>query len=133
MTQSDVKRALVLSARKQRAAALVSILEDNGWSVRLVGSAEELLSTPVDWEGVIFVDYEDLSRRWTSALHFAQTRTPASQVVVYSRLADEHLWAEVLCLGGYDVISEPFETDEVLRVADSGWRGMLDYRPQYAA
>jgi hypothetical protein len=43
-------------------------------------------------------------------------------VIVSSRLADERLWAEVLNLGGYDVLGMPFEPEKVLRVADSAWR-----------
>jgi DNA-binding response OmpR family regulator len=35
---------------------------------------------------------------------------------VTSRLADERLWAEVLSLGGYDVLMKPFDVSEVYRV-----------------
>lgn len=37
-------------------------------------------------------------------------------LIVASRLADEHLWAEVLNLGGHDVLSKPFDPKEVLWV-----------------
>jgi hypothetical protein len=40
--------------------------------------------------------------------------------IVFSCLADEFLWAEVLNLGGFDVLMTPFEPEEVLRVAFSG-------------
>jgi hypothetical protein len=40
---------------------------------------------------------------------------------VFSRLADEYLWAEVLQLGGYDVLLKPFEEEEVARVALAAW------------
>ena len=36
--------------------------------------------------------------------------------IVVSRLADESLWAEVLNLGGYDVLTTPFRGEEVSRV-----------------
>lgn len=39
--------------------------------------------------------------------------TPA--LIVASALADEALWAEVLNLGAYDLLSKPFREDEVLR------------------
>jgi hypothetical protein len=41
-------------------------------------------------------------------------------LIVFSCLADEFLWAEVLNLGGFDVRMTPFEPEEVLRVAFSG-------------
>jgi len=37
-------------------------------------------------------------------------------VIVASRLADERLWAEVLNLGGYDLLAKPFDRDELVRV-----------------
>ena len=49
------------------------------------------------------------------------TKTPP-QLVVTSRTADEYLWAEVLNVGGYDVLAQPFEADEVERVVASAWR-----------
>jgi len=41
---------------------------------------------------------------------------------VYSRLADESLWAQVLNLGGFDVLMTPFEPAEVLRVTFAACR-----------
>jgi DNA-binding NtrC family response regulator len=43
-------------------------------------------------------------------------------VVVTSRLADDRLWADVLSLGGYDVLAQPLDASEVLRVAFLAWQ-----------
>lgn len=58
------------------------------------------------------------------------------RVIVTSRLADERLWAEVLNLGGYDVLATPFDLDEVHRVvsyAVDSWHWQVEsgatYRP----
>ena len=40
-------------------------------------------------------------------------------VIIASRLADEHLWAEALNLGAYDVLAKPFVAAEVTRVLSS--------------
>ncbi len=37
-------------------------------------------------------------------------------VIVTSKVADERLWAEVLNLGGYDLLMKPLDPAEVLRV-----------------
>src|SRR5438477_13162242 len=37
---------------------------------------------------------------------------PGTPLIVTSRLADERLWAEVLKLGGHDVLAKPFEEPE---------------------
>ena len=41
-------------------------------------------------------------------------KTP--RLIVTSRVANEALWAEVLNLGGYDVLAQPFDELEVRRV-----------------
>lgn len=41
------------------------------------------------------------------------------RLVVTSELADDLLWAEVLNLGGYDVIAQPFQESEVVRTLTS--------------
>ncbi len=43
-------------------------------------------------------------------------------MIVASRVTDEALWAEVLNLGGYDVLVQPFDRTEVLRVTDAALR-----------
>jgi DNA-binding response OmpR family regulator len=43
-------------------------------------------------------------------------------LIVTSRLADEELWAEVLNLGGYDVLAQPFDSDEVYRSVFLAWQ-----------
>jgi DNA-binding response OmpR family regulator len=53
-------------------------------------------------------------------------------LVVTSRLADDHLWAEALNLGAYDVLAEPFDRAEVVRVLSLAWLSRYR-RPQVAA
>jgi hypothetical protein len=36
-------------------------------------------------------------------------------------LADERMWAEVLNLGGCDVLARPFNGEEVIRTVTSAW------------
>jgi DNA-binding response OmpR family regulator len=43
-------------------------------------------------------------------------------LIVTSRLADDELWAEVLNLGGYDVLAQPFHSDEVYHVVSLAWQ-----------
>jgi two-component system response regulator FlrC len=51
---------------------------------------------------------------WRDALSGLAAETAAPPLIVASRLADDHLWAEVLTLGGHDVLSKPFDAREVL-------------------
>jgi len=52
--------------------------------------------------------------------HIARCPKPPI-LIVTSRLADEYLWAEVLNLGAYDVLSKPFNEREVRHVLGSVW------------
>ena len=56
-------------------------------------------------------------------LLFQQTQALPSppRCIVFSRLADEYLWAEVLNLGGQDVLQTPFVAREVRHVVDCAW------------
>jgi len=63
-------------------------------------------------------------RSWKHLLQATKVREVPPRLIIVSRLADERLWAEVLNLGGYDVLLKPFDVEEVLRVvsmAQAGW------------
>lgn len=63
---------------------------------------------------------------WKDLLEYiAQVGAP-SALVVTSKLAGESLWAEVLNLGGYDVLAQPFDREEVTRVVRSAVRAGSD-------
>ena len=42
-------------------------------------------------------------------------------LIVTSLLADEHLWAEALNIGAYDVLAKPFDRKEVIRIFSLAW------------
>ena len=51
-----------------------------------------------------------------------EARAAESLMLVVLRHADERLWAEVLNLGGFDVLTLPFDRDELRRVLSSALR-----------
>ena len=42
-------------------------------------------------------------------------------LIVTARLANDELWAEVLNLGGYNVLAQPFDQQEVYHVVFQAW------------
>ena len=68
---------------------------------------------------------------WQEMLGHLRCLVRPPLLIVASRTADEHLWAEVLNIGGYDVLAQPFERDEMVRVIASA-RCHFDYRPERA-
>lgn len=53
---------------------------------------------------------------WVDALCLAREISPDLAVIVTSRQADAHLWAEALNLGAYDLLVQPFYKPEVARI-----------------
>jgi DNA-binding response OmpR family regulator len=58
---------------------------------------------------------------WTDVLKHTQSMEHPPSLIVTSRLADDHLWSEVLNLGGWDVLAKPFDAREVLHSVKLAW------------
>jgi two-component system, response regulator, stage 0 sporulation protein F len=59
---------------------------------------------------------------WRKVLGDLRSLAFPPQLVVASRTADDHLWAEVLNFGAFDVLMQPFDREEVERVVASASR-----------
>jgi DNA-binding response OmpR family regulator len=59
---------------------------------------------------------------WRRVLRDLRQLSRPPQLIVTSRSADDSLWAEVLNVGGYDVLARPFQVDEVERVVAAARR-----------
>lgn len=73
---------------------------------------------------VVIADCDVPSGGWSALLGRLQALPHPPRLVVCSRLADERLWAEVLNLGGFDVLATPFrkeEVDHVVGTARDSW------------
>ena len=58
---------------------------------------------------------------WKDVLEIAESLPCPPPVIVTSRLADDYLWAEVLNLGGYDVLAKPLDAQELSRTLNLAW------------
>lgn len=71
---------------------------------------------------VVICDGERDGHDWRWLLYEMADLPAPPKLIVSSRLADERLWAEVLNLGGYDVLATPFDEHEVLRACFLAWQ-----------
>jgi len=53
---------------------------------------------------------------WLDVLELARRLAPGAEVIVTDRNADSRFWAEVLNLGAYDLLAQPFASGEVQRI-----------------
>jgi DNA-binding NtrC family response regulator len=88
-----------------------------GWSMIRAHSyetAHAILS--VDAPRMVICEQTMGDRRWQDLLEVESVRTGSTLVIVTSGDTDAALWAEVLNLGGYDVLPQPFDELEVVRL-----------------
>jgi DNA-binding NtrC family response regulator len=79
---------------------------------------EAELALQRDVFGVVITERDLHDGDWRDVLSCLERYSYNPLLVVVSRLADERLWAEVLNLGGFDVLAKPFAHEEANRVID---------------
>lgn len=65
---------------------------------------------------------------WKEVLEQLSLLKYAPRLIVISSQASESLWAEVLNLGGYDLLAMPLVEDEVVRVVGLAWQNFKNER-----
>jgi len=122
-TPSDGPIAILLiGPLDSHGCTLRNILTPPQWEIREAATYGEAVGFLNNGGiGVAMCDTEMQDGNWRVLLADLQSRANPPNLIVFSRLADERLWAEVLNLGGYDVLVQPFERGEVLRVARMAW------------
>lgn len=65
---------------------------------------------------VVLTDRRLPEGSWKDVLSGLRKLKPMPTLIVTAKCADEYLWAEVLNMGGYDVLVQPFDQEEVRRV-----------------
>jgi DNA-binding response OmpR family regulator len=70
---------------------------------------------------VLLCERSHANGTWEDLLEGTASLPAPPNLIVFSRLADESLWAKVLNLGGFDLLMTPFEPEEVLRVSFAAW------------
>jgi DNA-binding NtrC family response regulator len=121
---------LLIGPPDSRRCALRNILTPPQWEIREAATYREAVRILDNRRiAVTICDTEIEDGNWQVLLADLQNRANPPNLIVSSRLADERLWAEVLNLGGYDVLVQPFDRGEVLRVARMAWMAWRQERP----
>jgi DNA-binding response OmpR family regulator len=111
---------------------LQEIFRDRGWILEFARTSSEAsaylrrIAVPV-----VIAGSELDGGGWRELLESAQAHPEPPSVIVTSRLADDGLWAEVLNMGGYDVLARPLDTEEVTRVVLAAARHFDRERHRY--
>lgn len=104
-------------------AELDRIFDECGWSLNRARTRTEarafMDATPVR---IVIAEKEFPEGGWLEMLEDLMQLPEPPLLVVTARLADESLWAEVLNRGGFDVLAQPLESEEVARVISAAAR-----------
>jgi two-component system, NtrC family, response regulator AtoC len=114
---------LVVSESAESAAALGAMLGSDHWTIHQARSCDEAVARLVrDRVSVVVCEPRLPDGNWRDMLRYTSHAPNGPALIVTSNPGDEALWAEVLNLGGYDVLAQPFDQSEVARVITSAGR-----------
>lgn len=114
---SEKTSVLLVSPHQEDESVFQQILRGTGAamsSCRGVSDAVQHISQ--NQPDVVICESNMVDGNWKTVLSACQDLPQPSPVLVVSRHADDGLWAEVLNLGGYDVLMKPIDRVEVSRV-----------------
>lgn len=121
---NDEIKILAVSQFEQDHTALRGILGSSRWKIDTARSVREaagyLACRPVP---VILCEKNLPDGTWTDVLERSQM---TALVIVTFHAADERLRTEVLCCGGYYVLSKPFRAADVFQAISNAWRHSKD-------
>jgi DNA-binding NtrC family response regulator len=109
--------------------ALGRMIDREFWNLISVQTCEQALR-PLNSTSISVVVCERFlpDGTWKEVFDRLEAMPRAPLLVVTSKRADDHLWAEVLNIGGYDVLAKPFCREEVRRVLASASSFHKEYR-----
>jgi DNA-binding response OmpR family regulator len=118
----DVLEVLLVSSLPETHLSLRQIFDHSNWILHQVSTCREGLAYLRDNNSAVVICERDLpDGDWRLMLSTFDSLPMRPNLIVTSRLADDELWAEVLNLGGYDILAQPFEMQEVLREVFLAW------------
>jgi DNA-binding response OmpR family regulator len=128
--RSEQAGVLLLSPFEEDLADLQRMLSEQRWRVFWAQSREEALQAvrqnPV---AVVIAERDVPGGSWKDLLEQLEALRNPPFLIVTSRYADNYLWAEVLNLGGWDVLMKPLhqtEVSRVLQLAGDRWRSRAE-------
>ena len=115
-------KLLAVCADRDDCLSLEGILEPGECQVDNVTSCEEAVRfLQSNGPFLIMCEQSLPDGSWKDLIRSVRSLENPPPVIVMSWHADEALWAEVLNLGGYDVLMKPFDAQEVSRVTRMAW------------
>ncbi len=122
-TPETAVKVLVLTPFDEDYAYLRNSFHQTNWKVDRARSCAEAIELLTSSGYAAMVCEQNLpDGTWREMLEAIEVLPGGPVLIVASRAPDDTLWAEVLNLGGYDVLAKPFDRREIVRVLSQSWR-----------
>jgi DNA-binding response OmpR family regulator len=114
--------------------SLDQILVHSEWQLQFACTLEETRTALRAFPFTVILSEGHLSdgHCWKDVLHALHGMSNPPALIVADRLADDALWGEVLNLGGYDLLTKPFNAREVLHAVTTACHFCVDQRQRAA-
>jgi CheY-like chemotaxis protein len=110
-------RLLAILPALEDGAQLRQIARGLGWSVSIVNTPAEAMARLQTEQVTAAICDQDLGEEdWRVVMNRIASLPRSPCVLLASRVMDQYLWNEVIQCRGYDVISKPFQGEELRRV-----------------
>jgi len=112
-------RLLSISDHPDDHKLLRRVIEHEQWQINTAHTCRAGVRQLAKQFDVVFCESALPDGGWQNILDEIASLQIRSKLVVMSRLADAHLWSEVLNLGGFDVLEKPLSGKEVRQVLEA--------------
>ena len=109
--------ALLISPAEDDHEIFGDLFRRRGW---ILGHASSIYSASAMLrekpEAVVITERDLSGGNWKDVLETTRALPAPPLLIVISRSADDHFWAEALNFGAYDVLAKPLDDTEIVRV-----------------
>ena len=112
----EPKLLLVLTPPKR--ARLMPLLGGPGFQIECATGFQDAVRKLSDGQhyDLILADAELPDGSWRNLMLFAQNSGLRCEMIICARELEQQLWAEVIQCGAYDMIAEPYDSQEVIPI-----------------
>jgi DNA-binding response OmpR family regulator len=101
---------------------IAEVCYQNQWDVFFAKTCDEARQVSEQIKPhVILLDRDLADGDWRNSLSACAASSVGACTMLISRVADDYLWNEVVCNGGYDVLPKPLREQDVLRAVKFAW------------